>query len=124
MSGRKNALKQFQMITAGAMVGNLVSLVTNIENLDNIGIQANVVSGTPTGVLAVQISADYNAVNGVVLNAGNWITLPAASQAITSGSPANTYFDLNQLSSMWIRLIYTATSSSGSLNAFIVGKML
>lgn len=122
MSGRKNALPKFQIISAGAMVGDLTSTVTNIENLDNIGIQANITAGTPTGTLAVQVSGDYSAVNGVVLVAGNWVTL--TTQAITAGSPANTYFDLNQLSSMWIRLIYTHSSSTGSLDAFILGKMI
>lgn len=117
----KSNLKVFPSIIAGAMVGDLTSKVTNIQFLDLIGIQANVVSGTPTGVLAVQVSADYNQDDlGNVLNTGHWITL--TSQAITSGNPTFTYIDLTPTSAPWIRTIYTHTSGTGVLNTFVTGK--
>ena len=121
---RKNTLSRYPILSAGDASGSLVSAVTCIEYLDNVGIQANIVSGTPTGTLDIQVSADYVQVPGVtgsqVTSNGNWVTV--TSQAITSGSPAQTYFDLNQLSSHFVRLIYTAASGSGTLSAFIVGK--
>lgn len=127
MSGRKNALRQFKILSAGdASQATLTSTVTNIEFLDNVGMQFNVVSGSPTGVWTIEVSADYIAdQNGNVSSAGNWIAvnLPV-SAAITSGSPANIYVDLNQLSAPWIRAKYTKGSGTGSLDAFIVGKML
>lgn len=122
---RKNNLLSYKLISAGDMSGNLASPATNIQFLDNIGIQANVVSGTPTGVLQVQVSADYLEDNNHnILNAGHWVSLTPAQQSLTAGAPAQTYFDLNQLSSPWVRLIYTRTSGSGSLDAFITAKML
>jgi len=119
----KSNLKVFPSIVAGDMAGDLTSKVTNIQFLDLIGIQANVVSGTPTGSLAVQVSADYNQDDlGNVLNVGTWVTL--VTQAITSGSPAATYVDLTPTSAPWIRLKYTRTSGTGVLNAFVTGKSI
>lgn len=118
---RKNNLLQFHSIVNGDMsLSSLTSAVTSIQFLDNIGIQANF-SGSPVGVLAIQVSADYaQDYEGNVLNPGNWA--PISSSSMTGGSPI--YFDLNQLSAPWIRAVYTKTSGTGTLNVFITAKML
>jgi len=104
-------------------LSSITSSVTNIQRLDNIGIQFNW-SGAPVGDFAVQISADYaQDTEGNVTNAGNWtpITL-SPSPATSSGSPI--YIDMFQLSAPWLRVVYTRTSGSGTLQATIVGKMI
>lgn len=118
---RKNNLLKFQNITNGDMSqATLTSAVTEIQFLDNIGIQANF-TGSPVGVFAVQVSADYaRDLSGVVQNPGNWITI--SSGTAVDGSPI--YFDINQTSAPYIRLLYTRTSGSGTLNSFITAKML
>jgi hypothetical protein len=118
----KDSLKVFQIVTAGNMATTLTSTVTNINKLDNIGIQCNYsTAGAPVGVFSVQVSADYQQdYNGNVTNAGQWTTLTSANAS--GGEP--TYFDMNQLSAPWIRLLYTPTSGSGSLNAYITAKQL
>lgn len=114
----KNTLKSYPIIVAGSAAGNLISAITSIQYLDNVGVQINLTSaGSMTGVFSVQVSADYNTPPN---NPGNWITLTTA--AVTSGSPALIYFDLNQLSSPYVQLIYTAGSGSGTVNAFITAK--
>lgn len=124
MSGRKSNLKTFPIIVAGAMSGNLTSIVTNIEFLDNIGVQLNF-TGTPVGTFAVQVSADYNQDSqGNVTNAGNWISLTLNPNPSAGGSANLIYIDINQLSAPWIRTTYTAGSSTGVLNAFICGKQV
>lgn len=127
----KNTLLSYEILTGANAAGNLVSAVTNIQRLDNVGIQVHVASGTPTGTVQVQISADYEQdTEGNVLVVGNWINLKQpdnttlVAQVITAGSPAQTYFDLTQLSCPWIRITYTASSGSGTLNAFITAKAL
>lgn len=103
----------------------VISSITNIQGLDNIGIQVNLLTGTPTGTFDVQISGDHAEVNGVVTNAGNWVSLGTDyTVAITSGDPTNVYFDLNQLSSPFIRLLYTKSGGTGTFDAWIVGKMV
>lgn len=125
MAGRKNSLVKFQTITSGDMSqATLTSAVTNIEYLDNIGIQLNW-TGTPTGTFSVEISMDYSQDQlGNVTNAGNWIAVTLSPAITASGSADQAYIDLNQLSAPWIRTKYTKTSSTGTLNAFICGKMI
>lgn len=126
MSGRHNFLNKFKIQSAGdASQATVTSAVTNIQALDNVGIQVNILTGTPTGTFDVQISADHQEVNGNVSVSGSWISLGSPYQAaITSGSPANVYFDLNQLSAPFVRLLYTKGSGTGTFDAFIVGKMI
>lgn len=121
----KNQLLSYKISTAQSLAASGNSAVTNIQFLDNIGIQVNILSGTPTGSFQVQISADYKQDNnGNVLVAGNWIDLTTAILAVTAGSPAQLYFDLNQLSSPWIRLRYVRTSGTGTADAFITAKQV
>lgn len=105
----------------------ITSSVSNIQNLDNIGIQLNF-TGTPNGTFFVQVSADYaqQVMGGVavVTNAGNWITVTLPTTPVASGSANQIYIDLNQLSAPWIRVQYTNTSGTGTLNAFITAKSL
>jgi len=121
----KNTLLKFQTITAGNASGNLTSAVTNIQRLDDVGIQVNVASGTPSGILQVQISADYSQDNnGNVLNAGHWVDLNGVSQTLTAGAPSPVYFDMEELSAPWIRLVFTHTGGSGTIDAFITAKQI
>lgn len=107
MSGRKSNLSTYQIITAGDMSQTSVtSQVTNIQWLDNIGVQLDW-TGSPSGNFAIQISMDYQQDTlGNVLNAGTWAALTLSpSPSTDGGSPI--YIDINQLSAPWIRTVYT-----------------
>ena len=125
MSGRKNALLKYAIISSGDMsTASITSAVTNIEYLDNIWIQLNF-TGTPTGTFAVQVSGDYSqGTGGTVLNAGNWTDLTLSTSPVASGAASTIFIDMNQISAPWIRVVYTKTSGTGTLNAFIGAKML
>lgn len=124
MSSRKNQLLKYQTITNGDMsAASITSSVTNIQYLDNIGVQCNWNGTAPIGVIAIQVSADYAADEfGNVTNPGNWFTLPT-SPAVT-GNTGSVYVDLNQMSAPWIRAVYTKTSGTGTLNAFVTAKSI
>ncbi len=115
----RKILPKFQIVTSGDMSqATVTSTVTNIERLDNIGVQLNW-TGSPVGTFAVQVSIDYEQDDqGNVLDAGNWVTIVTASTA--AGSPI--MVNLTALSAPWIRTVYTRSSASGTLNAFISGK--
>lgn len=132
MAGRKNNLKQFQTITNGDMSqASITSSTTDIQFLDNIGIQLNW-TGAPVGNFQVQVSADHNQdLSGNVSSSGNWIPVIVSywtGSAVATGVSIPTsvgspiYLDLNQLSSPYIRIVYARTSGSGTLNAFITAK--
>lgn len=127
MSGRKNILHKFQVMTSADGSGDITSAVTGTQYLDNIGYQINL-SGTPTmtGQFFVQVSVDYEQnAQGTVTNAGNWVSLSLSPTAsVTGGSPSTIYIDINQISAPWMRLIYTHSSGTGTVNAFVSAKGL
>ena len=126
MSGRKNGLLKFKAISAGAMANTdtLTSAVSNIEYLDNVGIQF-VFTGTPTGTFYVDVSIDHaQDQNGNVSVAGTWTPVTLPSSPVASGAAGNVFIDLNQLSAPWVRFRYVNTSGSGTLDAYLCGKML
>lgn len=131
---RKNNLQRYHVfddVSMGASVTQ--SPVTSIAYLDNIGAQFNW-TGAGVGTFSVEVSADYmQDFNGNISDPGNWTPLTftywdgAAFVTDTSiptsvGSPI--YLDLAFLSAPWIRLVYTRTSGTGTLNAWLTGKML
>lgn len=134
MSGRKSNLKKFQNIIAGDMsASSITSTVSNIEQLDNIGLQLSW-TDAPVGSFQIQVSIDHaQDINGNVTVPGSWTplvvsylsggTLSQATSISTSvGSPI--YVDLTQLSAPWIRVVYTRTSGTGTLSGFITAKMV
>jgi len=102
------------------MGASITSAVTSIQNVDNVGVQLDF-TGAPVGTFAIQVSADYaQDQNGNVLDAGHWIALPVSAAA--AGAANDIYFDLNQLSAPWIRVVYTRTSGTGVLNVSVTAK--
>lgn len=126
MSGRKDSLVKFQIVNQGDLSqATVISAITNIQYMDNIGIQINITSGSATGAFDAQISADHFEVGGNVKVAGTFISLGSTYTAtVTSSSPSNIYFDLTQLSAPYVQLLWTRVSGSGRFDAFIVGKMI
>lgn len=125
MSGRKNFLPPFTIITAGDMSqASLTSTIVNIQYLDNICISF-VFSGSPVGTFSIEGSNTYNQTpEGSITSVGTWTPIVLNPVAIAAGTSGSVLLDLNQLSFPWIRAIYTKTSGTGTLTATISGKML
>ena len=113
------------------MASNITSAVTEIRYFGGIGLQFDITSGTPTGTLTVQVSANYNEdINGNVINVGNWVNVDLTSVnpqgsayiQIAAGQPVDTYISMFPLAAPWLRVVYSATSGSGVLQGFITGK--
>lgn len=122
MGSTKNILRRWQALDGEDMSTSITSPVTNVQFLDNISIQLNF-TGTPTGTFDLQMSDDYvQDSQGVVIDAGNWISIPGSSTASASGSADQIFMDINQVSSPWVRVVYTRASGTGSLDMFVTGK--
>ncbi len=99
---------------------SITSAVTNINTMDNVGITLKW-AGAPVGTFAIQVSNDYDQdYLGNVLSAGTWNTLPL-SLTPALGSPIAV--NLNQLPFPWIRIVYTKTSGTGTLQAFYFRRL-
>jgi hypothetical protein len=128
MSAVKN-LDPVILFTGSSLAASFNSKPIPIPHLDNIGIELDVTAAASlSGIVSIQISASYAQDSlGNVLNAGTWITLmnpsgsPVEATVTTTGA---VYFDLNQLSAPWIRLVWTASSGTGTANGLIAAKHL
>jgi hypothetical protein len=129
----KKFLPKFNVIAAAAMTSNITSAITNIESLDDVGIQFTW-SGAPVGTFRIEVSADHaQDIQGNVTVPGAWAPITftyydGASNVTTSELPTSVgspiFADLSLLSAPWIRSVYTFISGSGTLTTTITAKMV
>lgn len=112
--GNKRVVYELPLIVGGAMTGTstLTSPVTNIQQLDNMGLQVSW-TGTPTGIFTVQCSND--GVNFIALTFNPAIVQPA-------GAPGSFLVDLNQVPFLWMIVEYVNSSGMGALSVIMSGK--
>ncbi len=109
-----NQLTPVWLIHSGDMSGDLASDPVTTEFNDNVGIQVTW-TGTPTGVLDVQVSMD-------ITNLG-WQSVPFdPSPSQPAGADGSNWYEINQTPAGFVRLIYTAASGAGVLKAKIAAK--
>lgn len=123
MSSRPQAAP-FSVITNGSMAGNITSRATIIQKLSMIGYDISWTGTAPVGAMTIQVSNTYaeNA-DGSVRVAGNWTTLTLSSPAPVSGATGNGFIDVDATGAYAIRLVYTRTSGTGTMNATITAKV-
>lgn len=116
-------LKPFSVVTNGNMATSITSEPTIINFISGASYDVSW-TGTPTGTFSVQVSNTYSEnVDGSVRNAGNWATVTLSNSVTASGSADNAVINLAGLETYAVRLVYTSTSGSGTLNAVICGKV-
>ena len=112
-----------QVITDGDMSGDIVSLVTIGSNISLGSYIASWSGATPVGTLTIEISNDYSEnSDGSVRNPGTWAPFPDAVQDVT-GNSGTGVFDFRDNGFYAMRLTYTATSGTGTLQAWFMGKV-
>ena len=119
MSGRKNFLNPYRLIDSESMGASVTSDPFNVQGLDSIAVQF-VFSGTPTGTFSVQVSGNYNTVTA----SGDWDDLFLNPSMTASGASGTASTNIQQLAFLWMRLKYTRTGGTGSLDAYVSGKMI
>lgn len=82
-------------------------------------------AGTPTGTFTLQASCDVGVVNpstGAVTGVSNWTTLADTSSS-ASGSAGSAIYNIADVMYLWFRLVYTASSGTGTAvaNASVKG---
>ncbi len=113
------------VITNGSMAGSLTSLPTIIQNLSMISYDIGWTAGSsPVGAITVQVSNTYRPANGAQPGvAGNWTTLTLSAATNISGNTGNGFIDVDATGAYAIRLVYTRTSGSGTLNVTVASKV-
>jgi len=112
------------LIANQSMASSFNTTGINLISIYAYSIQAVWSGGSsPVGTFSLQGSNDAgdNGSGQGVSQPVNWSTITGSSQAI-SGTPGNILFDVTECSYRWVRLVYTATSGSGTVSATINTK--
>ncbi len=112
---RKQSVASFHMIDAGDLSGNITSSITNVLNLDKASIHLSWTGSSPVGDMVVE------ARNG---DSESWYELDFGSTISISGNSGDHQIVFNELPFTSIRLSYTRTSGSGSIDAIITLKTI
>jgi hypothetical protein len=111
-SGMTNSSGQSSGISGDMSQASITSIGFNIANYDIAGLQITWSGSSPTGTLVLNGSA-YN---------GGYLPLPGFSVNSPSGSNGGTLIDLTVTSMLWLQLVYTKISGTGTLNAWAFAK--
>lgn len=75
-------------------------------------------TGTPAGNFTIETTCDVGVIdpqNGAVTGLTNWTTYPDSTQA-AGGGGGTFIWHINVLPDPWVRLKYTSSSGTGTLN--------
>lgn len=121
---RKNVVSAFSMITDGDLSADITSLPTDVKNLDKASIRlAWDVAGSPVGVVTIEALQEKDN-TAESEDEANWFTLEFGSIINIDNTETDHQILFNELPFDKIRLKYTATSGSGTLNAKITAKQV
>lgn len=105
-----------------AMATDIISQPSLVPLMGTISYQIVWTGSTPIGAVSIQGSNDYSLnAKGDVLNAGHWDTLTiefagsATSSIPITGNSGSGLIDITTTAIYATRLVYTATSGTGSL---------
>lgn len=125
----KFVLQSALMLNGADMSGDIESVPLNVQQSDLLGIQVDYDSGgSPVGSLELQGSVNYDP----HLGTGTWFSLPLSvapdftpvTTVAIPTSPSPLFLDMYGVSVPWLKLVYTATSGSGSMTAILSSKRL
>lgn len=116
--------KPKSVITNGNMSGNLTSQVTVMTNLSMLSYAISWTGTSPVGTITVQVSNDYTQDEaGATANAGTWTTLTLSAPTTVSGNTGTGFIDVTITAAYAVRMVYTAGSGTGTMQAIVVCKV-
>jgi len=119
---RKNTIQAFSLITDGDMSGDITSLETSVKNLDVGTIRLTWdIGGTPVGEIKVQGLQERE---GKPVVDSDWFDVSFGSTLTIDNTETEHQLIFTQLPFDKIRLKYTSTSGTGTLNAKVSAKQV
>lgn len=113
--GRKSVVPGFKLVDSQSLASNITSDVVSVKNLDQASIHLEWSGVFPVGAVTIEARNGEQDV---------WYELDFGSSIDISGASGNHQIVFNQMPFSDIRLQYSATSGSGTLDAFITAKVV
>ena len=110
--GSKRVLDPQQVVVDGDMSSDVTTSATQIMHTDRPSYEI-AWTGTPTGTFSVEVSHTGN----------NWSEVSLSSPITAAGSADSAFVDIES-GAKYVRLKYTASSGSGTLNAWVASKSI
>jgi hypothetical protein len=119
---RKSVLEPYKIIDSISLGANYTSGVTSIKNLDNIWIELEWSGTAPSGTITVEVASEYPKESNQYTQ---FKALDFGSPIVISGASGTHTININQapMASV-LRLKYAYTSGTGTINAYISGKVV
>lgn len=114
MTGRRNTLPPWPIFNAVSMGASATSEPTDVTYLDNMMLVLDW-TGSPTGIFAVEVCQT---------KLGIYKPLPLSASIVAAGVADDAQILINQLEAPWMRVVYTRTSGTGTLNGTLSGKQV
>lgn len=106
----KRVIDSANFVASGDLSADFTSVLVNILHVDRVAIEF-AWTGTPTGVIEVQVS-----------NTGNFWT-PVDISAAPAGSAAGAFVEI-ETSAKFVRVFFDRTSGTGTLSAHLTAKSI
>ena len=113
-----------------SMAASITSAPTILQSLTKLSYSVSWTGTSPVGTLKVQVSNDYTVQAQGGVTGGTWNTLPPlnlAGASVTSipvsGNTGNGFIDIESLSGGAVQLVYTFTSGTGVLTAYVKAEV-
>lgn len=116
----KNVLLPYHFIVNRNLVSDVDTTPINIQYLDNVSVQL-IFTGSPVGTFKIYGSLTYstNPLTGVQSNAGTFTDTGIQAAVSAAGT---VLFNLAGLAYPWIKVYYSSTSGTGSVDGYISAK--
>jgi hypothetical protein len=105
-----------KVISAANMASSFNSQPILLDQIYGFSFQA-ITTGAPNGSFKLQCSNDNVQLESQVTN---WTDIAGTAQAITA--PGSVLYNVNYAFYMWVRIVYTAASGSGSCDVTYASK--
>ena len=118
-------LSPFQFLTAQSMTGSFNSSSIQLNTGTCISIQAVWSGGgSPVGSLKLQVSNDRGLQGGqqVSDSQASWTDVTSPAAIAVSGNAGSAFFDFQKTAAFAVRLVYTVTSGTATMNAYACVK--
>lgn len=112
-----------------SMAADITSAPTLLQSLSMVNYAVTWTGTTPVGTISVEASNDCVVSAGGGVSSGTWNPLPLDLNGATvtaiplTGNTGNGMIDIDGLAAYAVRLKYTYTSGTGTLNAVVTGKV-